>query len=72
MDNMKIKIETGSQEDMNTTGNDINKCTLESLRHCFAIRCIRSGMDPKTFQAVMGYEALPGVLGLYWHHNDAI
>ena len=57
-------------EDMKKAGNDIEKCTLEVLRHCHAGRCLDSGMDLKTFQDVMGYGCLPGSLGLYYHHSD--
>lgn len=43
---------------------------MHVLRHTFAIRCIESGMCPKTLQIILGRSNIGITMNLYVHVTD--
>lgn len=43
---------------------------MHVLRHTFAIRCIESGMCPKTLQIILGHSNIGITMNLYVHVTD--
>ena len=48
----------------------MESCSMHSLRHTFATRCIESGMRPKTLQKILGHSTLNLTMDLYVHVTD--
>ena len=45
-------------------------CSMHSLRHTFATRCIENGIQPKVLQKIMGHSILATTMDLYVHVTD--
>ena len=41
-----------------------------TLRHTFATRCIKRGMNPKTLQIILGHSTIQLTMNLYCHVTD--
>ena len=48
----------------------MKSCSMHSLRHTFATRCIESGMRPKTLQKILGHSTIDLTMNLYVHVTD--
>ena len=48
----------------------IKHFSMHVLRHTFATRCIESGMQPKTLQAILGHSKIEMTMNLYVHVTD--
>lgn len=49
----------------------IKHFSMHVLRHTFATRCIESGMQPKTLQAILGHSKIDMTMNLYVHVTEA-
>jgi len=48
----------------------IDRLTMHMLRHTFATRCIETGMNPKTLQAILGHSDISMTMNLYVHSME--
>lgn len=49
---------------------EFKTCTVHSLRHTFATRCIEKGVQPKTLQKMLGHSTIQVTMDLYVHVTD--
>lgn len=49
---------------------EFKDCTMHSLRHTFATRCIENGVNPKTLQKILGHSTIQVTMDLYVHVVD--
>lgn len=49
---------------------EFKNCTVHSLRHTFATRCIEKGVQPKTLQKILGHSSIQTTMDLYVHVTD--
>lgn len=54
-------------DNMKADGVNFPYFTLHTTRHTFATRCIKSGMQPKVLQHIMGHATLSMTMDLYSH-----
>lgn len=45
----------------------IGHCSMHSLRHTFATRCVEAGIKPKTLQVILGHSNIQTTMNIYVH-----
>lgn len=73
--NMMIRIVKNINFDHECKSKDgkyeeFEHCSMHSLRHTFATRCIENGIQPKTLQRILGHSTINTTMDLYVHVTD--